>query len=81
VCAGYGLTKLGTVFEARDIRVYTERMKVGIAESLCFIDGNKRLALVAMLAFLEVNGYAVEATDPELATWIISLRERLRLAD
>lgn len=38
-----------------------------------FVDGNKRLALVVMLTFLEVNGYAVEADDPELADWIISL--------
>lgn len=45
----------------------------GIAESQTSIDGNKRLALVAMLTFLEVNGYAVDATDPELADWIIGL--------
>jgi len=45
----------------------------GIAESQAFIDGNKRLALVAMLTFLEVNGYRVEATDTELADWILSL--------
>jgi prophage maintenance system killer protein len=31
------------------------------------------LALVAMLTFLEVNGYRVEASDPELAEWILSL--------
>jgi prophage maintenance system killer protein len=37
-----------------------------------FIDGNKRTALVAMLTFLEVNGLRVEATDRELADWILS---------
>jgi prophage maintenance system killer protein len=36
----------------------------GIAESQTFIDGNQRLALVAMLTFLEVNGQRVEASDP-----------------
>jgi len=45
----------------------------GIAESQTFIDGNKRLALVAMLTFLEVNGYVVDASDPELAEWILRL--------
>jgi len=45
----------------------------GIAEIQTFIDGNKRLALVAMLTFLEVNGYGVEASDPELAAWILEL--------
>ena len=43
----------------------------GIAERQAFIDANKRLALVAMLTFLEINGYRVEATDPELAAWIL----------
>ena len=44
----------------------------GIAEGQLFIDGNKRTALVAMLTFLEINGFRVEATDPELAAWILS---------
>jgi len=55
------------------------------------MDGNKRLALVALLTFLEINGQVVDATDAELAGWIIglscgttpeqfaeSVRERLR---
>ena len=45
----------------------------GIAESQPFLDGNKRLALVAMLTFLEANGYRLVAPDPELAEWIIRL--------
>ena len=49
----------------------------GIAESQAFLDGNKRLALVAMLTFLEANGYRVEATDSELAGWIIDLSANL----
>ena len=42
-----------------------------IAETQPFIDGNKRTALIAMLTFLEINGYRVEATDRELADWIL----------
>ena len=38
-----------------------------------FLDGNKRLALVAMLTFLEANGHRVDAADPELAEWVIGL--------
>ena len=26
-----------------------------------------------MLTFLEINGYGISATDPELADWIIAL--------
>jgi death-on-curing protein len=44
----------------------------GISESQQFIDGNKRTALIAMLTFLEINGWRVEASDPELAGWILS---------
>lgn len=81
-------------YEDADLPLQAAVLAHGIAESQCFIDGNKRLALVAMLTFLEVNGYTVEATDPELADWIISLsagttpeeladvlRERAQLAD
>jgi prophage maintenance system killer protein len=38
-----------------------------------FIDGNKRIGLVAMLTFLEINGAVVAATDHELADWILGL--------
>ena len=31
-----------------------------------------------MLTFLEINGYRVRATDPELAEWIISLSRGTR---
>jgi death-on-curing protein len=44
----------------------------GIAETQPFVDGDKRTALVAMLTFLELNGYTLSAADPELAAWIIS---------
>ena len=45
----------------------------GIAESQLFVDGNKRVALVAMLTFLEINGRTVTASEHELADWILSL--------
>ena len=37
----------------------------GIAENQAFIDGNKRLALVVTLTFLEVNGFDLDMTDDE----------------
>jgi death on curing protein len=45
----------------------------GIAEGQFFVDCNKRLALVAMLTFLELNGYRIQASDAELADWILDL--------
>jgi death on curing protein len=60
-------------YRKADLALQAAALAHGIAESQAFIDGNKRLALVSMLTFLEVNGYEVDATDPELADWIISL--------
>ncbi len=37
----------------------------GIAENQALIDGNKRLALVVTLTFLEVNGFRLEMSDDE----------------
>lgn len=60
-------------YQQTDLSLQAAALAHGIAESQAFVDGNKRLALVAMLTFLKVNGYRVEARDPELAKWIIDL--------
>lgn len=44
----------------------------GIAETQPFVDGNKREALIALITFLELNGYTPVATDADLAASIIS---------
>lgn len=58
-------------YEDADLALQASVLAHGIAESQAFIDANKRLALVAMLTFLEINGFRVEAPDPELAEWIL----------
>lgn len=60
-------------YRAADLALQAAVLAHGIAESQAFLDGNKRLALVAMLTFLEANGYLIDAADPELAAWIIAL--------
>lgn len=64
-------------YQNADLALQAAVLAHGIAESQAFLDGNKRLALVAMLTFLEANGYRVGATDPELAGWIIDLGDNL----
>lgn len=59
------------VYDNADLAMQAAALAHGIAESQAFIDANKRLGLVAMLTFLEINGLRVEASDPELAAWII----------
>jgi death-on-curing protein len=58
-------------YEDADLALQATVLAHGIAEGQLFIDGNKRIALVAMLTFLEINGFRVEVTDPELAGWIL----------
>ena len=58
-------------YEHADLALQAAVLAHGIAETQPFIDGNKRTALVAMLTFLELNGYRVNAEDSELAGWII----------
>ena len=52
------------LYQDADLALQAAALAHGIAESQTFLDANKRLALVAMLTFLEVNGSRVEATDP-----------------
>ncbi len=59
-------------YQDADLALQAAVLAHGIAEGQQFIDGNKRTALIAMLAFLEINGWRVEASDPELADWILS---------
>ena len=59
-------------YKDADLALQAAVLAHGIAEGQQFIDGNKRTALVAMLTFLEINGWRVEASDPELADWILS---------
>lgn len=59
-------------YEDADLALQAAVLAHGIAESQAFVDANKRLALVAMLTFLELNGYRVRASDPDLADWILS---------
>jgi death-on-curing family protein len=60
-------------YENADLALQAAVLAHGIAEGQPFIDGNKRAALVAMLTFLEVNGFRARVPDGELADWIIGL--------
>jgi len=68
-----GRSRNPALYEDADLALQAAALAHGIAESQTFIDGNKRLALIAMLTFLEANGFEVEASDRELAAWIIGL--------
>jgi death-on-curing protein len=56
-----------------DIALEAAVLAHGIAETQPFIDGNKRTALSAMLVFLELNGYLLDASQEERAHWMLDL--------
>lgn len=49
----------------------------GLCQNHGFLDGNKRIAFVAGVVFLELNGYRLEAEQAEVIAAMLSLAEHL----
>jgi death on curing protein len=45
----------------------------GLAKNHAFIDGNKRVAFMAMYVFLRINGFALNAPEEEAAHFMMRL--------
>ncbi len=45
----------------------------GLAKNHAFVDGNKRIALIALELFLDLNGYVLEADDAQCVLVILSV--------
>jgi death-on-curing protein len=45
----------------------------GLAQNHPYADGNKRVALVAMLTFLAINGQDIDANDEDVLSTILAL--------
>ncbi len=45
----------------------------GLARNHPFRDGNKRVAFLVMVVFLELNGYELEVTEAEVVTLMVRL--------
>lgn len=56
-----------------DIATQGAALAHGIAEGQPFLEGNKRIGLIALRTFLAINGYDVTASQEERADWMISL--------
>lgn len=68
-------------YQAAALATQAAALAHGIAEGQVFFEGNKRTALAAMLAFLEVNGYRTTASDADLAQWILDLSGTLTVEE
>ena len=49
-----------------DVCILAAAYGFGLARSLGYSDGNKRVAFVAMVLFLELNGLILDAPEPEV---------------
>lgn len=45
----------------------------GLVKNHCFVDGNKRIGLIAVYVFLAVNGVELEASEAEAAAFFLAL--------
>jgi death-on-curing protein len=58
-----------------DLAALSAAYAFGIAKDHPFVDGNKRAALVATYTFLAVNGFELEAPEPEAVTMILGIAD------
>ena len=62
-------------YRSADMALQAAVLGHGIAEGQYFVDGNKRIALVALRVSLLLNGFDAVATQEERAWWILDLSE------
>jgi death on curing protein len=68
-------------YAGADVALQAAVLAHGIAESQVFVDGNKRTALIALLTFLDINGWMLDAGDAALASWILDLSRGVSAED
>jgi death on curing protein len=64
-------------YEHADLAHQAAVLLCGIAENQPFVDGNKRIALVVALTFLEINGYLTDLTEDELFELMLDISDGL----
>lgn len=68
--AGFGDTAFYPTTEEKGAR-----LGYGLVANHAFVDGNKRIGLLAMLVFLEMNGVPLSCTDDEMVRVGLSLAD------
>ncbi len=65
----------GGVSNYPTIQSKAARLAFGLIKNHPFVDGNKRIGILAMLSFLEINGIRLTCTDAELIKIGLELAE------
>jgi len=58
-----------------DIPMLAAAYAFGLVKNHPYRDGNKRIGFLAMVTFLGVNGYELEATDADVVAEIVALAD------
>jgi death-on-curing protein len=58
-----------------DLAALAAEYGFGLAKSHPFADGNKRIAFVATNVFLLINGYEIDAPEPEVVNAMVRLAD------
>jgi len=71
--------------ESTDVALLAAAYGFGIAQGHAFVDGNKRVAFMALYTFLGLNGYDLEAPEAEVVSVMLDVSrgvlDELGLAD
>jgi death-on-curing protein len=79
-----------TLYKAKNIYYYEDNSSIfklaaaygyGFIKNHCFIDGNKRVALASVAVFLKKNGYQLNASETEAATFFLELASTIETQD
>lgn len=68
--------RMAGYYEGADIVQQAAILAVGLSQAQAYVDGNKRTAYYAMVVFLEVNRWRIEAPSLELARQLELVAER-----
>lgn len=66
---------LWTYGEIRSIPILAAAYGFGLVKNHGYLDGNKRVGFVAVVAFLEINGWSFDADEAEVARIIREVAE------
>ena len=60
----------------KSICIIATKLAYFLVDNHPFVDGNKRIGILVMITFLEINGITVEASDQELIDLGIGLADK-----
>ena len=63
-----------------DVTLYTLAASYGygLVKNHCFVDGNKRIALIAVYTFLSINGVELTASEVDATSFFLELAASLK---